>query len=334
MQSAPYFADIANGPEGGQAWWVHTEDNTRLRIGMWAAQNQEPEQQTRGTVLLFPGRTEFIEKYGHLAQEFGRAGYTTLTLDWRGQGLSDRLLSDPMPGHVLRFSDYQQDVSAFLRVAEELDLPRPWHLFAHSMGGCIGIRALTNNLDVTSCVFSGPMWGIRMSDTLRPFAWGLSWISRYIGMGHAYAPSTSCESYVLIEPFETNKLTCDRDMYQFMIDQMQAQPKLALAGPSLNWLYEALCEMRALSRLPSPDLPCLTILGSDEDIVDPARIHDRMRRWPSGHLELFQGGRHEVLMDSPQIRGPALQQIISFYSDASRATTDLASQPVADAPAL
>ena len=319
MKDAPYFADIAHGPDGGQAWWVRTDDDIRLRIGMWPAQE---EQQNRGTILLFPGRTEFIEKYGHPAQAFSRAGYTTLTIDWRGQGLSDRLIEDPMPGHVSRFSDYQRDVAAFIRTAKALDLPRPWHLFAHSMGGCIGLRALTEGLDVASCVFSGPMWGIQLSPGLRPFAWGLSWASRYIGMGHTYAPNTPRESYVLAEPFETNKLTRDKDMYQLMVDQMHAQPGLALAGPSLSWLYEALHEMRVLSHLPSPDLPCLTILGSDEDIVDPSRIHDRMRRWPSGHLELIQGGRHEVLMDSPDMRGPVLQQITTFYDIATETLND------------
>ena len=86
-------------------------------------------------------------------------------------------------------------------------------------------------------------------------------------MGHMVAPGTSPESYVLIEPFEVNKLTNDPEMYQFMIDQTLAHPDLGLGGPSLRWLYEALRECRDLARLPSPDLPCVTFLGSEEQIV-------------------------------------------------------------------
>jgi len=164
-----------------------------------------------------------------------------------------------------------------VQAAERLDLPRPWHLLAHSMGGCIGLRAVMKGLDVASVAFSGPMWGIKMADALRPVAWSLSWGSRQVGMSHRYAPGTTPEHYVLTEPFETNKLTNDEDMWAYMGRQLRAHPALGLGGPSLHWLHEALRETRDLARHPSPNLPCLTILGSDEDIVDVPRVHDRMK---------------------------------------------------------
>jgi lysophospholipase len=134
-------------------------------------------------------------------------------------------------------------------------------------------------------------------------------------MSHFYAPGTAPESYVLTEPFETNKLTNDREMYQYMIDQANAHPELGIGGPSLRWLHEALSETRALARLPSPDLPCLTLLGGDEQIVDVARVHERMALWPGAHLELVETGRHETLMDSPEIRGRLFKQLCAFYGD-------------------
>ena len=307
MEPAPFHADLADGPADGRAWWVTAEDGVRLRIGAYHACGD------KGTVLLFPGRTEYIEKYGRAARHLADCGYATLAIDWRGQGLSDRLSDDPMSGHVHHFSDYQRDVAQMLTVARALNLPRPMHLLAHSMGGAIGLRAAMQGLPVASCVFSAPMWGIQMQDALRLVAWSVSWGSRHIGMGHHYAPGTLPESYVLSEPFETNKLTNDREMYQYMIDQTEGCPDLGLGGPSLHWLHEALVECRELADMPAPALPCLTFAGTDEEIVDLPRIETRMGDWPGGQLEWIEGGKHEVLMENRTTRIRILGRICGFF---------------------
>ncbi|WP_306153271.1 alpha/beta fold hydrolase [Roseovarius sp. MMSF_3281] len=324
MDTAPLHSDLADGPSGGRAFWLRASDGVRIRIGIWT-----PEAATKGTVLLFPGRTEYIEKYGRAAQDFAKRGYATLAVDWRGQGLADRLLDDAMSGHVQFFDDYQKDVEAVVTALDTLDVPRPLHLLGHSMGGCIGLRAAMNGLPVASCGFSGPMWGIRISSPLRPVAWSLSWGSRRVGLCHLYAPGTKSDTYVLAEPFETNKLTCDADMYQHMIAQARAHPELTLGGPSLRWLHEALRETLALSRLPSPDLPCLTLLGTEEDIVDVSRIRARMAAWPGGRLEELDGGRHEVLMDTPAMRARAFDMLAAHYDADSDGITDPASPATA-----
>jgi lysophospholipase len=285
----------------------------RIRAGLWHCGAKA------GTVLLFPGRTEYIEKYGRTARQFAARGLATLAVDWRGQGLADRLTGDAMAGHVGRFTDYQHDVAAMVAAARTLGLPRPWHLLAHSMGGCIGLRAVMEGLDVTSAAFSAPMWGIRMAPALRPFAWSLAWSLRHLGLGHVYAPGTGAAHYVLSEPFATNKLTNDREMWGYMARQIEAHPELGIGGPSLRWLHEALRETRTLAALPSPALPCLTILGSDEDIVETARIRDRMARWPGGRLEPVAGGRHETLMDSAAMQARLFAMICDFYHGSGHA---------------
>ncbi|MBC7165682.1 MAG: alpha/beta hydrolase [Roseovarius sp.] len=312
MEAAPFFSEVADGPEDGAAFWARAADGPRIRVGLWHG------KAAQGTVLLFPGRTEYIEKYARAARELAARGYATFAIDWRGQGLADRLTGDPMSGHVLHFPDYQHDVAAMVTAARALGLPRPWHLLAHSMGGCIGLRAAMEGLDVTSVAFSAPMWGIRMGAALRPFAWALGWSARHLGLGHLYAPGTRPEHYVLSEPFETNKLTNDRATWNDMARQLEAHPELGIGGPSLRWLHEALMEMRALARRPSPALPCLTILGSEEEIVDPRRIHDRMARWPGGRLEIVPGGRHETLMDTPAMQARLFSMLCGFYDSAQR----------------
>jgi len=310
METAPYRADLADGPEDGQAWWASARDGVRLRIGAF---NRDA---AKGTVLLFPGRTEYVEKYGRAAHDLAQRGLATLVIDWRGQGLSDRLSDDPMSGHVHHFPDYQQDVAAMVAAADELDLPKPCYLLAHSMGGGIGLRSVMEGLDVKACAFSAPMWGIQLSDVLRAVAWSVSWSSKRLGMDHIYAPNTTNnESYVLIEPFESNKLTRDADMYQYMIDQTLAVPELGLGGPSLRWLHEALQETRTLANRPSPAMPCITFAGTEEQIVDLGRIQDRMAKWPGSQMHWIEGGKHEVLMETPDVRTRIFDQIAGFFDD-------------------
>lgn len=307
MQKAPFFQDIDGGPADGAAWWVTTQDGAQLRVGVWN------RNAPKGTILLFPGRTEYIEKYGITATEMAPAGFATCAIDWRGQGLAQRLASNPLAGHVARFSDYQHDVTAMLKTANALDLPRPFYLLAHSMGGAIGLRALINDLRINAAAFSGPMWGIYLSPLLRPVASTIACIGTKIGLATSIVPNSTKQTYVQVTPFQDNDLTNDPAMYQRMVTHAAMHPELTLAGPTYQWLSQALKEIKDLKKRPSPPVPCLTILGSDERIVDAASVTDRMARWPDSRLETFPRGRHEVLMDSTAMRARANQLIIDHF---------------------
>lgn len=310
MEQAPFFNDVAEGPDGGQAVWTHASDGVRIRVGWW-----RPEGAAKGTVLIFPGRTEYVEKYGRDAKTLTAAGYAVLAIDWRGQGIADRIVANDRVGHVGEFPDYQLDVAAVLKVAEAADLPRPWHLLGHSMGGCIGLRSLYEGLPVNSATFSAPMWGIRLAAPTRPAAWVLSWSGSRLGLGHLMSPGMSEDPYPLTSDFEDNKLTSDRDMYDYMGRQLRAHPDLGLGGPSLHWLNQALAETLLLARRPAPNIDCLTFLGEDEAIVDTGRIHARMDSWSNGELVMLPGGRHEVLIEKPAIRDAIFARLLPFLDD-------------------
>ncbi|WP_299042848.1 alpha/beta hydrolase [uncultured Tateyamaria sp.] len=311
LSAAPLFTDVYPAPLDGAAYWATTADAVRIRLGVW-----QPDG-ARGTVLLFPGRTEYIEKYASAAGDLAARGFATLAVDWRGQGLADRLLDDPRMGHVAQFMDYQLDVQAALEAARALALPEPYFLLGHSMGGCIGLRALYEGLPVSAAAFTGPMWGIRISAHLRPVAWALGRMMPALGQGHRLPPGTMIDSYVLTAPFEDNLLTTDAEMYDMMRDQLTAHSDLALGGPSFVWLREALDETLALSRMPAPNLPCDTFLGTNERIVHVGRIQARMDSWEDGHLHLIQHGEHEVLMEDARTRAGIFDSMAARFADAA-----------------
>lgn len=309
MEAAPLYSEIARGPEGGEAFWVKSADGVRLRMAIWPAQGTP-----KGSVLLFPGRTEYIEKYGPTAGELAAAGFATASIDWRGQGLSPRICPDEMTGHVPDFADFQQDVQALLELARARDLPRPWHLLAHSMGGCIGLRALHEGLPVERAVFSAPMWGILIPPLQRPVANLLSAVLARTSWGCMRVPGTTRETYVLSAPFEDNQLTHDRGMWDFMVDQARRHPELALGGPSVSWLHAALVETRALMEMEPPDTDCLTFLGTHERIVDTRPVKAHMERWQGGRLELMTGAEHEMLMEGGRLRAHFYGEMIAHFA--------------------
>jgi len=293
---APFHANLADGPEGGFARWLQAADGVQIRVGCW------PLAGAKGTVFLLPGRTEYIEKYGRAAADLARRGYATLSVDWRGQGLADRALNDPMTGHVGNFAEYQQDMDAILGFARATGLPEPWFLMSHSMGGCIALRSLMRDHPFKATAFSAPMWGILIAAWMRPMAVTLATASRWFGFDNRLVPGSKEATYVLASPFLANTLTTDPEMWDFMRQQALACPELTLAGPSLGWLQAALAECHALSLMPAPDLAAVTALGLQERIVDTGPIHARMAHWPKGKLSLYPAAEHEVMMERPATR--------------------------------
>lgn len=310
MKDAPLFSEIAEAPTNGKAYWLQADDGIRLRVGLWPS-----EKPQNGTIFIFPGRTEYIEKYGRTVSDLAELGFTSFVIDWRGQGLAERVCDDPMTGHVDRFADYHKDVAAMVRAAKHLGLPQPWFLIGHSLGACIGLRAILEGLHVSACVFTSPMWGINLPVLKRAAAWPVSWAVQALGKRRVYAPGTNGESYVMATPFRDNRLTNDPEMYEYYIRQIKALPKHQLGGPSMGWLYQTLKETRTLSKRPSPDIPCLSFCGAQDVVVDIPAMHLRMDGWAKGTLEVIPNAKHDIFSEVPAIRKGVAGKIAEFVAD-------------------
>ncbi len=300
--SAPYDAALAGGPEA-QAHWLRTRDGVRVRACVWHGGPR--------VVVLLPGWTEYVEKYGRLAGDLAAAGFSVVSLDWRGQGRSDRPLPDRSRSHVGDFAEYQADLDAVLQLVE--GLPGPRYLLAHSMGGLIGLRALMRGVRFERVAFSSPLWGVPLAAWQRPLAVVLPKIAGRLGVNLWLAPGTSRTNIVAQGVFEGNRLTNDRATWEWMVAQARAEDDFALGGPTIAWAGAALAECAALAGMASPAVPCLTFMGTDERVVSPAAIPERMARWPGGRLVVKQGARHEVLMEVRGGRAEVLAEVLGFF---------------------
>ena len=107
-------------PDDVIAGTFKTPDGVSLRFARWA-----PPRGRKGTVCLFQGRSEFIEKYFETVRDLRARGFAVATFDWRGQGMSERALGNPRKGHVRSFAQYQIDLESFINEIVLPDCPPP-----------------------------------------------------------------------------------------------------------------------------------------------------------------------------------------------------------------
>lgn len=321
ISGPPLFAREAEAPDGGRALWATTADGVRLRAAIWGGG-------ARGAAIVFPGRSEFIEKYGRVIGRLRARGLSVVALDWRGQGLSDRNPANPMLGHIDDFRDYQRDVAAVLALEAVEDLPGPRYLVAHSMGACIGLRTLLERADFCGAVLSAPMWHLQMRVATRELTSKMTQLANFMGLGGRLTPGASPGPTALAIPFEANALTSDPEHFAWVGAQLAAHPELGLGGPSMQWTYAALEEMARLFVAPLPKLPVLVFLGTEELVVSTSVIRSQVAKMASAELVICDGARHEILMERPEIQQPVWSRIDGFLDSVpARRTRALAVSP-------
>jgi len=295
METAPLYTDLDGVPDGGEAVFVTTRDGVRIRVAIWSGDG-------RGVALVFPGRTEYVERYGHVVTQLLQRGLAVVVIDWRGQGLSDR---DPAPlkrGYVAAFTDYQIDIEAALALPQVAALQGPRLLFSHSMGGAIALRALSEGLDVAAAVFSAPMWGLPYVGNFRFLLDAVDIFGKPFGLDHALVPGSSDSFYVHTQAFNGNVLTGNPVQYARMGAQLRAYPALGLAGATVHWAREAAREIVRLQDAAVPAIPVQVFLGSRESVVLPEAVKARAATLPGARLDVLAAGHHELWMETPEIQ--------------------------------
>ena len=309
IEPAPFHADVADAPDGGRAFWLHAQDGLRLRAALWDGGAQ-------GAAIVFPGRTEYIEKYGRVVRRLTERGLSVAVIDWRGQGLSDRNAVAPHLGHVEDFRHYQRDVASLLAHPEVRALPGPRYMVAHSMGACIGLRTLLEGAHFSSAIFSAPMWHLQMRAATREITSKVTRFAGMLGLGQRLMPGASVRPTPLAVAFEANALTTDPEHFGWAGNQIITYPELALGGPNVHWTRAALEEMARLFVAPLPSLPVLAFLGTDETVVSASIIRSQVGRMKEGRLVTVPGARHEIFMETPAIQAQVWAEIDGFIADA------------------
>jgi lysophospholipase len=285
-------------PNGAAVSTVRASDGRALRAASFA-----PQGATRGTVALFQGHNEFIEKYFETINDLLERDFHVVTMDWRGQGGSERELDNPRKGHVDDFSHYQRDLDAFIAQVLE-SRPPPWFALAHSMGAAILLEtAHSGRSPFQRLVLSAPM--IDIANLLFPR--GARWLADtldMLGLGGMFIPGGKGASFIE-EDFEGNKLTSDPIRFARNARILAKAPQLAIGDPTISWVNAA---FRQMKRFESPDYPrrarapTLIVASGRDEIVSTRATERFAQRLDLATLVTIPGARHEIMMERDELR--------------------------------
>jgi len=288
---------------------IKTPDQVELRFARFA-----PPAGRKGTVCLFQGRAEFIEKYFEMVRDLRSRGFAVATFDWRGQGLSQHLLSDRRKGHVRSFREYETDLETFMREVVLPDCPPPFYALGHSMGASVLIRvAYRGNRWFDRMMLCAPLIDLGPQNAT-PFARPVvRWLNMF-GMGSAYVPGGS-STVVASQPFIGNILTSDPVRHARTAAILEAEPDLGLGSPTNAWAAAAFSMMRDFQNAiytKKIRQPILMIgAGRDETVSTPA-IEEFGGRLRAGSHLIIAGARHEMMMETDRYRGQLLAAFDAF----------------------
>lgn len=283
-------------PDGAEEHWLEGRGGVKVRVLTAPSARGDP----RGTVIIAPGRTEFIEKYFEVIRELQARGFAVFCIDWRGQGLSGREVENSLKGHFVSFDDPVNDLSTALKLLTDR-LPRPYIGLAHSMGGAILLRALmTRRIELDAAAFSAPMFGIQgLSDFAKKYVRFM--VS--LGAGGTFAPGV--EKKWKRENFKKNPVTHDKARHDRCQGLIAEEPRLALAGPTVGWVSaasDATEAFRTQGALAHVRIPVLIATAGEEQLVDNASHEIVVHELPDVRHVTIEGAKHEILMETDAIR--------------------------------
>jgi lysophospholipase len=286
-------------PDDAIAGSIKTRDGVTLRYARFA-----PPPGRKGTVCVLQGRAEFIEKYFETARDLRSRGFAVATFDWRGQGLSDRRLSDRHKGYVRDFSQYTIDLETFMEQVVLPDCPPPIYCLAHSMGAAVVIRACHDGSRwFDRVVLSAPMIALAPS-RLMPMAGPLARFLRLLGRGGAYVPSGGPE-LAGSEDFLGNLSTSDPVRFARNAAVLQEEPALGIGAPTIAWIDVALKQIRQF-RTPGYAAhirqPILMVAAGRDQVVSTPAIEEFGYHLLAGRHLILPGSEHEILQEQEQYR--------------------------------
>ena len=274
-----------------------------------------PQAGPRGSLLFLPGRADVYEKYLETLDYWHCRGWRVTATDWRGQGGSGRLGTDPVTGHVDDFSVWVDDLAA-LWTAWKASTPSPHVLVAHSMGGHIALRALAEGrIDPDAVVLSAPMLGFLPQFLPTRVLHGAARIM--VRLGDRRRPAWKWSEKPGALPVDrSDLLTHDADRYADELWWREVRPELVMGPGSWGWVERALASIRTMEKpgvLERVTTPVLIVATSADGLVGSKAIRRAALRLPRAQLLSFgPEARHEVLREADPVRDKVLDTIDDF----------------------
>ncbi|MFC3074434.1 alpha/beta fold hydrolase [Shinella pollutisoli] len=305
-------------PKNHFAGFLEGRGGVKVRYAVFRC--RQPE--AKGTVVLLQGRNECIEKYFETIEDLTTRGLWVATFDWRGQGGSDRLLTDSRAGHLLRFADYEADLSLFLEQVVLPDARLPFFIVAHSTGALVALsQAPLMENRIERMVLSSPFVALAGQSMSQGRIAVIARLAALSGLGrYTFRRAASPLG------FDGNVLTSDARRFARNAGILAAHPELAVGWPTARWLDEVLRAMGRVTRqehLTRIRIPTLLLCPTADALVPRRAVGALARIFRAGRLIEIDGARHELFQEADRYRAQALAAIEAFIPGSDDEGTSL-----------
>jgi lysophospholipase len=316
--SSPTLPAPFTEPENFQWGYFTNGHGAEIRYG-----SLTPSIPPKGTIVLLTGFREFTEKYFEVIHDLTAQGFAVWTMDWRGQGGSDRF--HPQKIHSEGYDEQVQTLQQF--VTHIIDKKNtPVILMAHYMGAHIGLRYLKEHNDdkiIDSAVFTAPMLDIKTHNFPKYVSRLLSIFAKVCGYQKSYVPhGTDWAEHKV--PFEGNEKTSDPERFATNAAMEKIYPSAKMGDATFGFLYQTFKSVDILneeSYLKSIQTPILMQVSGDERVVERDAQERASRLLPHCTKIEIPAARHEIWMEQDSLRAPWLGQVHKFLAE--RAGTSL-----------
>ena len=242
-----------------------------------------PDGEPKAILLVVHGMAEHSGRYTNLVNYFVPKGYAVYGFDQRGHGKSEGLRC-----YVERFSDYLNDLKAFLNIVRGERGDTKIFLVGHSMGGTLAtIYSVHHQHELAGLILSGA--GLKVTSSVSPILIALAPIaSRLLPKLGIMALDASAAS-----------------QDQAVVDAAQNDPLVYHGRIRVRLGAEMLKATQELPRQMSwISLPILIMHGSADRLADPAGSQMLYERVSSEDktLKFYEGFYHEIFNEPEHVQ--------------------------------
>ena len=307
-KEAPYLElDNYKAPNGIESYFVNMNDGIKIRVCHWLQQKEK----STGTIFLQQGHNEFIEKYYETIQEFIDRGYSVICFDWRGQGMSERMIDDINKSFINDFKRHDKDLEKILEEIIDPFFPKPLIGIGHSMGGCLMLSAFHNHPKKFDYgILSAPMLGFKNENFLRTASSLMNFFKKDTDYLIGSKPNMGIET-----PFEENDLTTDQDRYKRTQMLVRKMPSIRLWGVT-NSFAKAVNKrfklIRSKNWAEQIDLKILILNSLKDRVVYSKKTSEMAKRLKKSTIINFNSCEHEVFMEKDEHRKKFWKEFDNF----------------------
>ena len=299
-KKAPYLElEDYKLPEGGNFIYIPMHDNKNIRLAYW--QLPKTNKLCRGTVLLQQGHNEFIEKYYETIQDLINRNFNVISFDWRGQGMSDRMIANENKQYIEDFSIHCQDLNFIIKKIINDKFPKPLIGIGHSMGGHLLLLSQENNQDkFSSIILSAPMLGFKYEKALFVISDLIKYFSDKKNYFSLSKPNMGKET-----PFEQNDLTSDYKRYQRTQNLVRKKNQIRLWGVTNAWVNavkKSLLKIRKKNWSKNIDISICIVNPLNDRVVCPEKTIKMAKNLKNCKLINVNDCEHEIIMEKNELR--------------------------------